>query len=120
MPTWKALVFDDIFAAPLVTAATPLATPVLPHVVEGRSFESDDQTWRGVDAPISMAQRSIALRATKSFLEHVFRCHDMTNLAILGDILKKKKSAEVSMGLRQLLSQWPLRSVGEEDLVRTT
>jgi hypothetical protein len=117
MPTWKTLVFDDIFAAPLVSAATPLATPVFPHVSERRSFESDDEPWKLMDFPVSPAQRSIAMRVVKSFLEQSFKSQDLSNQAAQSGILKEKMSGDVHMGLRQILVQWPLRSVGEEDLV---
>jgi hypothetical protein len=130
MPTWSDLVFDDIFAAPLVCAPTPVATPIFSHVPEDQSFGGGEQPWRTApDAQVSPAQRIIALRVVKSFLESGFKSQDALGHATQSKqdgllkertsaVDKGKMTAEVSVAMKLSLAHWPNRTAGEEDLVR--
>ena len=124
MPTWSDLVFDDIFAAPLVCAPTPVATPIFSHLPEGQSFGGNEQH----DVQVSPAQRIIALRVVKSFLQSGFKSQDALGYATQSKqdsqlkertsaVGKGKMTAEVSAAMKLSLAHWPNRTAGEEDLV---
>jgi hypothetical protein len=118
---YGAAAFSALFPAPSTIAPTPVATPSIGFISDGRSFEAPIISNASDLGPGTVqARRLLALSSARNFLSNVTATLEFMSVAGVQEAhsrLKKRENSDIMDAIKLLLEDWPDDQFHEEDLV---